>query len=174
MFEAQLVAFSTASSVAALPINLKNTEHSLGVKKSITNFVLPLGATVNMNGLASTIGVIAIFAANLYGIQLSIGDMITITITSVIAAIGAAGVPAAGIVVLPMVLGSVGIPLDVIGLIVAINRILDMMSTTTNITGDTFAAVLVAKSENELDTCIYNNQEQESFHPITIPEPKKV
>jgi len=166
MFEVQLLAFSTTSSVATLPLNLKIAEKKLGINKSIANFVLPLGSTVNMNGLSTYMGIIAVFAANLYGIQLSFLDILTIIITSTLAAIGSAGVPAAGIVVLPMVLSSVGIPLDVIGLMVAINRVVDMISTTTNITGDTLTAVLVAKSEGELDEKIYYADSSQLLHAI--------
>ena len=110
-----------------------------------------------MNGLSTYMGVVAVFSANLYGIDLSFTDMLTIVVTSTLAAIGSAGVPAAGIVVLPMVLGSVGIPLDIIGIMIAINRIIDMISTTTNITGDTVTAIIVAKSEGELNEKIYYN-----------------
>lgn len=162
MLEAQVVAFSTTSSAAALPVNMKVAENKLGVERGIVGFVLPLGSTVNMDGLSTYLGVIAVFAANLYGIELSISDMITIVFTSTLAAIGCAGVPAAGLIVLPMVLSSVGIPLDVVGMIAAVTRIIEMMSTTMNITGDTFAAVIVAKSENELSLDVYNDDHASS------------
>ena len=159
IFEAQLVAFSTTSSAATLPINMKIAKNKLGIGHSIASFILPLGSTINMNGLSTYMGVIAVFSANAYGIELSYGDMMKIILTSTIAAIGCAGVPAAGLVVMPIVLGSVGIPLEIIGLLVAVNRIIDMISTATNITGDTLAAVLVAQSENELDSHTYNANE---------------
>jgi len=155
MLEVQTVAFSTTSSAATLPVNLKVAQHKLGISQSISGFILPLGATVNMNGLSAYMGVIAVFAANLYGIELTAADMLRVVLTSTIAAIGCAGVPAAGLIVMPMVLGSIGVPLKVIGLVAAIDRIIDMMSTTTNITGDTFTAVVVAKTENELDLETY-------------------
>ena len=158
MIETQVVAFSTTSSAATLPVNLRVAEHKLGVSKSIAGFVLPLGSTVNMDGLSTYMGVIAVFTANIYGIELSVSDMATIVVTCTIAAIGCAGVPAAGLVVLPMILSSVGLPLDVVGMIAAVNRIIDMISTTMNITGDTFAAVLIAKSEGELDLATYHDQ----------------
>ena len=155
MLEVQTVAFTSTSSAASLPVNLQVAREKLGISQSITGFVLPLGATVNMNGLSAYMGVIAVFSANLYGIDLSISDMMTVVLTSTIAAIGCAGVPAAGLIVMPMVLGSIGVPVKVVGILAAIDRIVDMMSTTTNITGDTFAAVVVAKAENELDTNTY-------------------
>ncbi|MCB9493419.1 MAG: dicarboxylate/amino acid:cation symporter [Epsilonproteobacteria bacterium] len=157
MIEAQAIAFSTTSSAAALPVNLRVAEYKLGVHNNIASFVLPLGSTVNMNGLSTYMGVIAVFAANLYGIELSLADMVSVVFTSVIAAIGCAGVPAAGLIVMPMVLSSVKIPLGVIGIIAAVNRVIDMVSTTANITGDTFTAVLVARSEGELELDVYNN-----------------
>lgn len=162
MFEAQIVAFSTTSSAATLPVNMKVAEHKLGVSKSIASFVLPLGSTVNMDGLATSMAVTVIFTANLYGIDLSMGDYVTVVLTTTIAAIGCAGVPAAALIVLPMILSTVGLPLEVIGLIAAINRIVDMMSTTMNITGDTFAAVVVAKTEGELDMDRYYDQYAQS------------
>ncbi|MFK7823949.1 MAG: dicarboxylate/amino acid:cation symporter [Oligoflexales bacterium] len=157
MLEAQAVAFSTTSSAATLPANLKVAENKLGVSKSIAGFVLPLGSTVNMDGLSTYMGVIAVFTANLYGIELSISDMLTIVFTCTIAAVGCAGVPAAGLVVLPMILSAVGLPLEVVGMVAAVNRIIDMVSTTMNITGDTFAAIIVAKSEGELNLDLYND-----------------
>ena len=162
IFEAQLVAFSTTSSAATLPINMKIAKNKLGIGDSIASFILPLGSTINMNGLSTYMGVIAIFAANAYGMELSYTDMMKVVLTSTIAAIGCAGVPAAGLVVMPIVLGSVGIPLEIIGLLVAVNRIIDMISTATNITGDTLAAVLVARSEDELDISTYNAEESEA------------
>lgn len=167
MLEAQAVAFSTTSSAATLPANLKVAENKLGVSKSIAGFVLPLGSTVNMDGLSTYMGVIAVFTANLYGIELSVSDMLTIVFTCTIAAVGCAGVPAAGLVVLPMILSAVGLPLEVIGMIAAVNRVIDMISTTMNITGDTFASVIVAKSEGELDQHLYNDGEAVS-DPLSL------
>lgn len=165
IFEAQVVAFSTTSSAATLPVNLKVAENKMGVSRSVAGFVLPLGSTVNMDGLSTYMGVIAIFTANIYGVELSLGDMLTIVLTSTIAAIGCAGVPAAGLIVLPMVLSSVGLPLDVIGLIAAVHRLIDMISTSMNITGDAFASVVIAKSEKELNLEIYNDGKAISDSP---------
>ena len=159
MFEAQVIAFSTTSSAATLPVNMKVAENKLGVSNSIASFVLPLGSTVNMDGLSAYMGVIAIFTANIYGIDLTMHEMLTIVFTCTIAAIGCAGVPAAGLIVLPMVLSSVGLPLEVIGLIASVHRLIDMMSTSMNITGDALAAVVVAHSEGELDTSVFRDSE---------------
>lgn len=157
MLEIQTVAFSTASSAATIPVNLQVTTKKMGVPKNIASFVIPLGSTINMNGLATYLGVIAVFAANLYGVELNLQDYIKIVATSAIAAIGCAGVPGGGLVVLPMVLGSVGIPVEVVGLIAGINRFIDLGSTVVNSSGDSLTAVLVAKSENELDVATYNS-----------------
>ncbi|MCP9759308.1 dicarboxylate/amino acid:cation symporter [Aquitalea sp. S1-19] len=156
MLPVQLFAFSTTSSNATLPLNLKAAETQLGVHNSIASFVLPLGATVNMNGLATYLGAVAIFAANAYGIELSMMQKITVVLTTTLAAIGAAGVPGTGLVVMSLVLSSVGLPLEVIAAIAAVDRIIDMINTPTNVSGDTLAAVLVAKSEGELELDVYN------------------
>jgi Na+/H+-dicarboxylate symporter len=157
MFEVQLIAFSTTSSMATLSKNIEVTCDGLGVSRSIAKFVLPLGSTVNMNGLASYLTVMAVFSAKLYGIPLSFVDMGLIILTSTLAAVGCAGVPSAGIIVLPIVLGAIGVPLEAVGLLVAINRIIDMFSTVVNVTGDTFTAVVIAKSEKELDLVVYDS-----------------
>ena len=156
MFEVQLIAFSTTSSMATLSKNIEVTCDGLGVSRSIAKFVLPLGSTVNMNGLAAYL-VMAVFSAKLYGISLSFIDMGLVILTSTLAAVGCAGVPSAGVVVLPIVLGAIGVPLEAVGLLVAINRIIDMFSTVVNVTGDTFTAVVIAKSEKELDLVAYDS-----------------
>ncbi|MCL6263843.1 dicarboxylate/amino acid:cation symporter [Craterilacuibacter sp. RT1T] len=156
MLPVQLFAFSTTSSNATLPLNLKAAETQLGVHNSIASFVLPLGATVNMNGLATYLGAVAIFAANAYGIELTLVQKVTVVLTTTLAAIGAAGVPGTGLVVMSLVLSSVGLPLEVIAAIAAVDRIIDMINTPTNVSGDTLAAVLVAKSEGELELDVYN------------------
>lgn len=157
MLPVQLFAFSTTSSNATLPLALDTAERRLGVHNSIASFVLPLGATINMNGLATYLGAVAIFAANAYGIELSLMQKVTVVLTTTLSAIGAAGVPGTGLVVMSMVLGSVGLPLEVIAAIVAVDRIIDMANTPTNVSGDTLAAVLVARSEGELDLAVYNS-----------------
>ncbi|WP_255588145.1 dicarboxylate/amino acid:cation symporter [Deefgea piscis] len=157
MLPVQLFAYSTASSNATLPLNMETCEHQLGVHNSIASFVLPLGATVNMNGLATYLGAVAIFAANAVGIELTLLQMVTVIVTTVLAAIGAAGVPGTGLIVMSLVLTSVGLPLEVVAAIAAVDRIIDMMNTATNVSGDSLAAVLVARAEGELDLATYRS-----------------
>ena len=142
-----LVAFSTCSSSATLPVNMKCTQENLGVNKDIASFCLPLGATVNMDGTALYQGVCALFVAQIYGIDLSMGQYLTIVLTGTLASIGTAGVPGAGLIMLTLVLQSVGLPLEGIALIAGIDRVLDMIRTTVNITGDAAGCVVVQKSE---------------------------
>uniref|UniRef100_UPI003AFB8253 Aspartate transporter n=2 Tax=synthetic construct TaxID=32630 RepID=UPI003AFB8253 len=148
--EAMLVAFSTCSSAATLPVTMRVAEE-LGVPESIASFTLPLGATINMDGTALYQGVAAIFVAQAYGVELTLGQQLTIVLTAVLASIGTAGVPGAGLVMLTMVLTSVGLPLEGIALIAGIDRILDMARTTVNVTGDLVATAIVARTENELN-----------------------
>ena len=148
MMPAIIFAFSSASSVGTLPINLSCTE-KLGAKKEITSFVLPLGATINMDGTAIYQGVCAIFIASCYGIQLTLPQMLTIVLTATLASIGTAGVPGAGMVMLAMVLTSVGLPVDGIALVAGVDRIFDMGRTTVNITGDAACAIVVSNMEEK-------------------------
>lgn len=151
IFPAQAIAFTTCSSNAALPVNMQCTEENLGVPKSICSFVLPLGATINMDGTALYQGVCALFIANVFGVDLSISQQATIVLTATLASIGTAGVPGAGLIMLTMVLQAVGLPLEGLALVAGIDRILDMARTTVNITGDSACAVIMAASEKELD-----------------------
>ena len=146
MMPAIMFAFSSASSVGTLPINLDCTQ-KLGAKKEVASFVLPLGATINMDGTAIYQGVCAIFIASCYGIQLTLPQMLTIVLTATLASIGTAGVPGAGMVMLAMVLESVGLPVEGIGLVMGVDRIFDMGRTTVNITGDAACAVVISKME---------------------------
>ena len=150
---AMIFAFSSASSVGTLPINIECSE-KLGVKKEIASFVLPLGATINMDGTAIYQGVSAVFIATCFGIDLTFAQMLTIVLTATIASIGTAGVPGAGLVMLTMVLQSVGLPLEGVALVAGVDRIFDMGRTVTNITGDAACAMVVnaweAKKENRL------------------------
>ena len=139
-------AFSSASSVGTLPINIKGCE-KMGADKEITAFVLPLGATINMDGTAIYQGVCAIFIASCYGVNLTFSQMITIVLTATLASIGTAGVPGAGMVMLAMVLTSVGLPVDGIALVAGIDRIFDMGRTVVNITGDASCAIVVSNLE---------------------------
>jgi Na+/H+-dicarboxylate symporter len=149
-------AFSTGSSAATLPLNLETVHEKIGVSKAVTDFVLPLGATINMNGLSVYLGVAALFVANIFGVELTAWQYILIIMTSTLASIGAAGVPMAGILVMSIVLGSVGLPIEAIALIAGVDRIIEMMTTTMNITGDAVTAVIVSKSEDQLNETIYN------------------
>jgi Na+/H+-dicarboxylate symporter len=150
MRPAQLIAFTTSSSNATLPVNIQCAEENLGVPKDIASFVLPLGATINMDGTALYQGVAAVFIAQVYGIPLTIVDQVTIVLMATLASIGTAGVPSVGIITLTMVLRTVGLPLEGIALILGVDRILDMCRTIVNITGDASAAVIVAATEGTL------------------------
>ena len=144
-----LTAFSTSSSNATLPLTMKAVEFEDGVSNKIASFTLPLGATVNMNGTALYECVAVMFIAQAYGIDLTFGQQIIVILTSLLAAIGSAGIPMAGLVMMTVVLKAVGLPLEGIGLILAVDRILDMFRTTINVYGDTCCAVIIAKSEGE-------------------------
>ena len=147
MAPAMMMAFSSASSVGALPFNLECAER-LGARREVSSFVLPLGATINMDGTAIYQGVCAVFIATAYGVNLTLGDMVTIVLTATLASIGTAGVPGAGMVMLAMVLQSVGLPIEGIALVAGIDRVFDMGRTTVNITGDAACALIVSKMED--------------------------
>ncbi|MEH7225691.1 dicarboxylate/amino acid:cation symporter [Bacillus sp. JJ1566] len=146
---ASMVAFSTSSSSGTLPITIKNTEENLGVSRKVSSFVLPLGATINMDGTALYQGVCVIFIAQFFGYDLSFAQQLTIVLTATLASIGTAGVPGAGLIMLTMVVTSVGLPVEGIALIAGIDRILDMVRTSVNITGDASAAVVVNAIEEK-------------------------
>ena len=148
---AQLVAFSTSSSGATMPVTMEQCEKKLGVSEEITSFVIPLGATINMDGTALYQAVAAVFIAQVSGIELTMGNQITIILTAVLASIGTAAVPGAGIIMLVIILQSINVPAEGIALILGVDRILDMIRTTVNITGDAAVATLVASGENQLD-----------------------
>jgi Na+/H+-dicarboxylate symporter len=144
-----LTAFSTSSSNATLPLSMEAVENNDGVSNKIASFTLPLGATINMNGTALYECVAVIFIAQAYGIDLSFGQQMIVVFTSLLAAIGSAGIPMAGLVMMAVVLKAVGLPLEGIGLLLAVDRILDMFRTTLNVYGDTCGAAIIAKSEGE-------------------------
>ena len=152
-----IVAFTTTSSSATLPVSIKAAREKLGVSKGISSFVLPLGATINMDGTALYQGVCAIFIAQAFGIDLAMSDYMLIILTSTLASIGTAGVPGAGLIMLSLVLTTVGLPLEGLAIVAGVDRILDMARTTVNVCGDLMVSTVVAKSENELDSTIYNN-----------------
>jgi Na+/H+-dicarboxylate symporter len=144
-----LTAFSTSSSNATLPLTMEAVEENDGVSNKIASFTLPLGATINMNGTALYECVAVMFIAQAYGIDLTLGQQVVVIFTALLAAIGSAGIPMAGLVMMAVVLNAVGLPLEGIGLILAVDRILDMFRTAVNVYGDTCAAVIIAKSEGE-------------------------
>jgi Na+/H+-dicarboxylate symporter len=144
-----LTAFSTASSGATLPVALYAVEQKDGVSSKITNFVVPLGSAINMNGTALLECVAVIFIAQAYGIDLSLAQQVLIVFTSLLCAIGAAGIPMAALVMMALILNAVNLPLEGIGLVIGVDRILDMMRTAVNVYGDTCVAVMLAKSEGE-------------------------
>lgn len=149
MSEAMLIAFSTCSSAGTLPVNMKNTQEKLGVSREVTSFVLPLGATINMDGTAVYMGICSLFIANVFGINLDFGQMAMIVLTGTLASIGTAGVPGAGLIMLAMVLQSVGLPLEDLALVAGIDRILDMFRTCLNITGDAAVACVINETEKK-------------------------
>ncbi|MCB0377700.1 MAG: dicarboxylate/amino acid:cation symporter [Bdellovibrionales bacterium] len=150
MAPAQLLAFSTSSSGATLPLTMERCEEELGISEEVASFVLPLGATINMDGTGLYQAVAAIFISQAMGIGLSFGDQLTIILTAVLASIGTAAVPGAGIIMLVVILESIGVPSAGIALILGVDRILDMMRTVTNVTGDAVVATVVAASEGQL------------------------
>jgi Na+/H+-dicarboxylate symporter len=147
---AQLLAFSTSSSAATLPVTMERCEEELGVSEEVSSFVLPLGATINMDGTALYQAVAAVFIAQTLGMDLTLGAQLTIVLTAVLASIGTAAVPGAGIIMLIIILEAIGVPSAGIALILGVDRILDMMRTVTNVTGDASVAVAVASSEGQI------------------------
>ena len=147
---AQLLAFSTSSSGATLPVTMERCEEELGVSEEVSSFVLPLGATINMDGTALYQAVAAVFIAQTLNMSLDISAQITIVLTTVLASIGTAAVPGAGIVMLVIILESVGVPSEGIAIILGVDRILDMIRTTVNVTGDATVSVIIAQSEGQL------------------------
>ena len=156
MREALLVAFSTSSSGATMPVTMSAVQNKLGVKSRIASFSVPLGATINMDGTAIMQGVATVFIAQFYGITLSPDQFLMVILTATLASIGTAAVPGVGLIMLTMVLGQVGLPVEGIGLIIGVDRLLDMLRTAVNVTGDGTVAVLVASSEGDLDREKFN------------------
>lgn len=151
-----IFAFSTASSGATLPVTLENVEHKLGVDNSIASFSIPLGATLNMDGTAIMQGVATIFISQAYGIDIGFSGLLIVVLTATLASIGTAAVPGVGLITLAMVLNQVGLPVEGIGIIMGIDRLLDMARTAVNVTGDAVVSCIVAKSEGALDQKIFN------------------
>jgi Na+/H+-dicarboxylate symporter len=159
MFDAIMVAFSTSSSSATLPVSMHCLQENLGVSRNISSFVLPLGSTINMNGAAIFQGMSALFVAHSFGIDLGWQSIITIVVTATMAAVGAAGVPGSGFIMLSVVFTSIGLPLEGLLVLAGIDRIREMGSTVLNVLGDAVCAVVVAKQEGELDERQYYHEE---------------
>lgn len=156
IIEAQIIAFTTTSSSGTLPASIKCATQNLGVSRTVSSFVLPVGATINMDGTALYQGVLALFIAQAFGIDLTTTDYLTIIATATLASVGTAGVPGAGLIMLSLVLTTVGLPLEGIAIVAGIDRILDMARTTINVTGDLMVTLLIGKSEGELNETLYN------------------
>ena len=155
--EMQIFAFSTSSSNATIPVTLRVVTKKLGVNNSVASFTVPFGATINMDGTAIMQGVATVFIANAYGVDLGITGYLTVILMSVLASIGTAGVPGVGLIMLSMVFTQVGLPVEGIGLILGVDRLLDMIRTAVNVSGDAVVSVIVGKSEKKLDESIYDD-----------------
>lgn len=153
--DAQVFAFSTASSNATIPVTLRTVIERMGVNNSIGSFTVPFGATINMDGTAIMQGVATVFIANIYGVDLGLTGYLTVILMSVLASIGTAGVPGVGLIMLSMVFAQVGLPIEGIGLILGIDRLMDMIRTAVNVSGDAVVSTIVAKSEGKLDISTY-------------------
>lgn len=160
-------AFSTSSSGATIPLTLNTLERRLGVKNSVAAFTVPLGATINMDGTAIMQGVATVFVANVYGVDLQLADFLTVILTATLASIGTAAVPSAGLVMLAMVLRQVGLPLEGIALILGVDRLLDMLRTAVNVTGDSAVTCLVARTEGAINLDVYEDPD------VTLDEESK-
>jgi Na+/H+-dicarboxylate symporter len=157
----QVFAFSTSSSNATIPVTLRTVTERMGVNNSVASFTVPFGATINMDGTAIMQGVATVFIANMYGVELGIAGYLTVIMMSVLASIGTAGVPGVGLIMLSMVFAQVGLPLEGIGLILGVDRLLDMLRTAVNVSGDAVVSLVVAKSEGKLDEEVFNNENLE-------------
>jgi len=155
----QIFAFSTSSSNATIPVTLQTVEKRLGVDNSTASFIVPFGATINMDGTAMMQGVATVFIANVYGIELGLTGYLTVIGMSVLASIGTAGVPGVGLIMLAMVFNQVGLPVEGIALIMGVDRLLDMMRTAVNVTGDAVITTIVARSENSIDMNVFEDPE---------------
>ncbi|HHD83449.1 MAG TPA: dicarboxylate/amino acid:cation symporter [Campylobacteraceae bacterium] len=157
--DVQVFAFSTSSSNATIPVTLRTVTERLGVDNSVASFTVPFGATINMDGTAIMQGVATVFIANAYGVDLGFSGYLTVIMMSVLASIGTAGVPGVGLIMLSMVFTQVGLPVEGIGLILGVDRLLDMIRTAVNVSGDAVVSVVVGKSERKFDPAIYSDPE---------------
>ena len=167
-------AFSTASSGATLPITLHTAEKRMGVHNSVAGFTVPLGATINMDGTAIMQGVATVFIAQVYGVDLSMTAYITVILTATLASIGTAAVPGVGLITLALVLEQAGLPVEGIALIIGVDRLLDMVRTAVNVTGDVTVSVIVAKSENQFDQEVFLDPEADRGEPLPADGPPTV
>ena len=163
MRPAMVFAFSTASSAATIPVTLSTVEKRLGVDNKVASFTIPLGATINMDGTAIMQGVATVFISQLYGIEIGLMGYLTVILTATLASIGTAGVPGVGLIMLAMVLQQVGLPLEGIAIVMGVDRLLDMVRTAVNITGDSVVSTIVAKSEGALDVEVFNDDQ---YHAV--------
>ncbi|MBT06919.1 MAG: dicarboxylate/amino acid:cation symporter [Rhodospirillaceae bacterium] len=154
---AQLFAFSTASSNATIPVTLQTVQNRLGVDRSVASFTVPFGATINMDGTAIMQGVATVFIAQVYGVDLGLADFLAVVLTATLASIGTAGVPGVGLIMLAMVLQQVGLPVEGIALIIGVDRILDMLRTAVNITGDSAVTCVIARAEKAMDHKVFGD-----------------
>jgi Na+/H+-dicarboxylate symporter len=165
-------AFSTASSGATLPVTLNTVERRMGVHNSVAGFTVPLGATINMDGTAIMQGVATVFIAQVYGIDLTATALLTVILTATMASVGTAAVPGVGLVTLALVLGQAGLPVEGIGLILGVDRLLDMVRTAVNVTGDAVVSLIVAKSERQFDRAVFEQVgKQPALKPAEIDPP---
>lgn len=171
MRTAQIFAFSTSSSNATIPVTLTSVEKRLGVNNSTASFIVPFGATINMDGTAIMQGVATVFIANVYGIDLGLTGYLTVIGMSVLASIGTAGVPGVGLIMLAMVFNQVGLPVEGIALIIGVDRLLDMIRTAVNITGDAAITTIVARSENSINMEIFNDPDAGATKEVNLPHP---
>ena len=173
MRTAQIFAFSTSSSNATIPVTLRSVEKRLGVDNSTASFVVPFGATINMDGTAIMQGVATVFIANVYGIDLGLTGYLTVIGMAVLASIGTAGVPGVGLIMLAMVLNQVGLPVEGIALIMGVDRLLDMMRTAVNVTGDAAITTIVAKSEKSISIETFNDSNAGQVEEVHLPHANK-
>ena len=166
----QVFAFSTASSNATIPVTMRTVTERFGVNNSVASFTVPFGATINMDGTAIMQGVATVFIANVYSVELGISGYLTVILMSVLASIGTAGVPGVGLIMLSMVFAQVGLPIEGIGLILGVDRLMDMIRTAVNVSGDATVSAIVAKSEGKLDINVYNDPEAGTMDSNDIGE----
>ncbi|MEX0942913.1 MAG: dicarboxylate/amino acid:cation symporter [Pseudomonadales bacterium] len=166
MFPVMAYAFSTSSSNATLPMTLETVEHRLGVKNEVAAFTVPLGATINMDGTAIMQGVATVFIAQAFNVDISLTGYLMVILTATLASIGTAGVPGVGLIMLAMVLQQVGLPVEGIGLIIGVDRLLDMMRTAVNVTGDATIATIVGRSEGKFDEAVFNKSNVKESYSI--------